>query len=327
MNSPAAPPASLLTSSQVYRRGVALCLVATVMSGLMFPVMTHALRYLDPFTFTSLRYAFASLAFLLLLRYREGPGLFQSKGHSLWGAWLLGSIGFCGFGSLVFLGQQLAGPQGALNASIMMATQPMMGMLINALVKRKAPAAVSLMLVVVSFFGVSLVITHGHLLGALQQPQHYAASLLILGGALCWVVYTYCSSYFTGWSALRYTTMTTSLGLTSIVAINIVLVTLHWVPTPTLHAVSAIGFDLLYMGPIAGFAAILFWVSGNRILGAVNGVLFMDVVPITAFVASAIVGVVPAPIQVLGAALTAGALILNNLYLRQRALRVTVAAA
>lgn len=52
-------------------------------------------------------------------------------------AWLLGSIGFCGFGSFVFLGQQLAGREGALTASIMMATQPMMGLLVNSVVRKR----------------------------------------------------------------------------------------------------------------------------------------------------------------------------------------------
>jgi hypothetical protein len=52
-----------------------------------------------------------------------------------------------------------------------------------------------------------------------------------------------------------------------------------------------------------------------------NGVLFMDVVPITTFTIPALTGVVPGEAQVFGAAMTTSALILNNLYLRQRARR------
>lgn len=43
----------------------------------------------------------------------------------------------------------------------------------------------------------------------------------------------------------------------------------------------------------------------------------MDVVPITAFIISALTGVIPAGMQVAGASLTALALVLNNLYLAQ----------
>ncbi|NIE65394.1 DMT family transporter [Burkholderia sp. Ax-1719] len=313
--------------SMHYWKGVGLCLTATVLMGAMFPVMSAALTKVDPFTFTSLRYLIAGIAFATLLRQREGPGAFSANGHSIRTAWLLGSVGFCGFGSFVFLGQQLAGPDGALDASIMMATQPMMGLLLGAWLRRSVPPLLSLMFVALSFVGVSLVITRGDLAAAIHGPQHYAASGLILIGALCWVVYTFGSARFTRWSALKYTTMTTWLGLSTIIAVNAILIALHAVPVPTLSALYSIAPHLLYMGPIAGFGAILLWVSGNRALGPTNGVLFMDVVPVTAFVVSALTGVVPMPAQIAGATLTASALVINNLYLRRRSLNLAVRAA
>jgi len=307
-----------------YGKGVALCLSATALMGAMFPVMTDALTRVDPFTFTSLRYLIAGIAFAILLRVREGAGAFAADGQPLVIAWLLGSVGFCGFGSFVFLGQQLAGPDGALDASIMMATQPMMGLLLSSWLRRSAPPVLSLLFVALSFSGVSLVITRGNLLAAVHGPQHYAASGLIVIGAFCWVIYTFGSTRFARWSALKYTTMTTWLGLTTILTVNAVLISIHAVPAPTLSTLYSIAPHLLYMGPVAGFGAILFWVSGNRILGPMNGVLFMDVVPITAVVVSALTGVVPMPAQIAGAMLTAVALVMNNVYLRRRALRTGV---
>ncbi|UTV59508.1 DMT family transporter [Burkholderia arboris] len=310
-----------------YGKGIAACVCATILMGVMFPVMTDALRYIDPFTFTSLRYLIAGSAFIVLLRIVEGPGAFHPAGESVPLAWLLGSIGFCGFGSFVFLGQQLAGAEGALTASIMMATQPMMGLLLNALVRRVAPAPVSVLFVVLSFASVALVITRGDVIAALHEPQHEAANALIVAGALCWVVYTFGAARFTGWSALKYTTFTTCLGLTTIVAVNLVLIATHGIAAPSWAAVRAVLPHLAYMGPVAGFGAILLWMTGNRILGPMNGVLFMDVLPITAFIVSAATGVVPNRAQIAGAALTGVALILNNLYLRRRARRIGTAPA
>ena len=309
-----------------YGKGVAACLVATVLFGVMFPVMTDALRRIDPFTFTSLRYLIAGVGFVVLLRQREGAVAFRADGKSLLLAWLLGSIGFCGFGSFVFLGQQLAGEQGALSASIMMATQPMMGLLLNAVVRRSLPPLPSFLFVAVSFTGVALVITRGDLRAALLAPQHYAASGLIVLGAFCWVVYTFGSTYFTRWSALKYTTITTWMGLITIVTVNVLLIATHTIAAPPLAAFCAIAPHLIYMGPIAGFGAILCWISGNRILGPMNGVLFMDVVPVTTFCVSALTGMVPGDAQVLGAVMTASALVLNNLYLRRRTRRMAVSA-
>jgi hypothetical protein len=61
---------------------------------------------------------------------------------------------------------------------------------------------------------------------------------------------------------------------------------------------------------------------GNRILTPLNGVLFMDVLPVTTFAVSAISGLIPAHMQIAGACMTGAALIINNLYLRQRTQRV-----
>ncbi|ECC8701375.1 DMT family transporter, partial [Salmonella enterica] len=124
-----------------YLKGLLCCLLATVSWGGMFPVMTHALTYIDPFNFTTFRYGIAGIAFALLLLFREGQNSFRLKGER-WGlAWLFGTLGFAGFGFLVFLGQSLAGPGGALTASIMMATMPMLGLLTIWALKKVRPHA------------------------------------------------------------------------------------------------------------------------------------------------------------------------------------------
>ncbi|WP_276313428.1 DMT family transporter [Pararobbsia silviterrae] len=294
------------------------CVVATVLMGIMFPVMTDALTHIDPFTFTSLRYLVAGTAFLALLRIKEGPRAFRPNKEPIALAWLLGSIGFCGFGSFVFLGQQLAGPDGALTASIMMATQPMMGLLVNALVRRSKPPVISLLFIVMSFAGVALVVTKGDIAAALREPQHYSANALIVVGALCWVIYTFGALRFKTWSALKYTTLTTWLGLTTILGLNALLCAWRVVPVPNMAELRAVAPHLLYMGPVAGFVAILFWNVGNRILTPLNGVLFMDVLPVTTFIVSSLTGTVPARAQIVGACMTGAALIFNNLYLRRR---------
>jgi hypothetical protein len=73
------------------------------------------------------------------------------------------------------------------------------------------------------------------------------------------------------------------------------------------------------MGTFAGVISILFWNIGNRILTPLNGVLFMDVLPVTTFIVSTLTGVIPMRMQVIGACMTGTALILNNLYQRHRA--------
>ncbi|EAO9587103.1 DMT family transporter [Salmonella enterica] len=293
--------------------------------GGMFPVMTHALTYIDPFNFTTFRYGIAGIAFALLLLFREGQNSFRLKGER-WGlAWLFGTLGFAGFGFLVFLGQSLAGPGGALTASIMMATMPMLGLLTIWALKKVRPHASTMSFILLSFSGVVLVITNGDVFAVLNSPISLAANLLLIAGALCWVLYTIGGSYFPGWSPLRYTTMTTLLGMISVVLIDLFLVGSGAISVPSAASIITIVPHLLYMALVAGLVAVLCWNVGNRIITPTNGVLFMDVVPITAFIVSALNGVVPTNMQITGAVITAMALVLNNLNQRKLAILATQA--
>jgi drug/metabolite transporter (DMT)-like permease len=298
-------------------RGIVFAIAATILMGAMFPVMTDALAHIDPFTFTSLRYLIAGAFFLALLLKREGVAALDLTRGQVWRGWLLGSVGFCGFGSFVFLGQQLAGREGALTASIMMATQPMMGLLLNAALSRKPPRIVSLCFVLLSFFGGILVVTKGDVAALLHEPQNFTADGLIVFGALCWVIYSFGATGFKHWSALKYTTVTVWLSLITIIGLNIVLLASRALSVPSTGDLRAILPNLLYMGPVAGFLAILMWNLANKILTPTNAVLFMDIVPLTAFTVSSLTGVVPTAAQIVGGAVTGGALILNNLYLRR----------
>ncbi|EBQ2181254.1 DMT family transporter, partial [Salmonella enterica] len=285
----------------------------------------HALTYIDPFNFTTFRYGIAGIAFALLLLFREGQNSFRLKGER-WGlAWLFGTLGFAGFGFLVFLGQSLAGPGGALTASIMMATMPMLGLLTIWALKKVRPHASTMSFILLSFSGVVLVITNGDVFAVLNSPISLAANLLLIAGALCWVLYTIGGSYFPGWSPLRYTTMTTLLGMISVVLIDLFLVGSGAISVPSAASIITIVPHLLYMALVAGLVAVLCWNVGNRIITPTNGVLFMDVVPITAFIVSALNGVVPTNMQITGAVITAMALVLNNLNQRKLAMLATQA--
>lgn len=306
-------------SRRSYGNGVLCCMIATISFGLMFPVMQDALRHIDPFTFTSLRYLVASTACLILLLVTEGRDALRPAGERPGLAWIFGSIGFAGFGFFVFLGQQMAGPGGALTTSIMAATQPMMGIVVASVARRMFPPRYTPLFVLLSFFGVALVITRGDVSGLWKGPGNYSANALIILGMLSWIIYTFGAAYFTRWSVLKYTTITMLLGWTTIAIIDGVLFASHVVTVPSVRDLTAIIPHLLYMSLIASFVGVLLWNLGTRILSPLNSVLFMDVVPITAFTVSALVGVVPTRFQIVGACITGAALIMNNLYLRLHA--------
>lgn len=321
MNAGTAQGGAIASPYGSYGKGVLCCLIATISFGLMFPVMSEALKRIDPFTMTSLRYLIAGIVSLVLLRIAEGRDGLQFKGESIALAWLLGSIGFAGFGFFVFLGQQLAGRDGALTTSILAATQPMMGILVNSLLRRILPSRYAFLFVLLSFFGVALVITKGDLGGLLNAPGNYSSTALIILGMLSWIIYTFSGVYFSKWSVLKYTTLTMLLGLTTIILINALLFASHAIAFPSAQDLAAIIPHLLYMSLIASCVGVLLWNLGNKIISPVNGVLFMNVVPITAFAVSSVAGVLPTSFQIMGACITGTALVANNLYSRYSARR------
>ena len=295
--------------------GVLSCLVAVVSWGGMFPVMGSALNVMNPFLFTAIRYTIAGLMFVGFLLLREGRASLRLEGTGVL-VWILGSLGFAGYGFLVFLGQKMAGPSGALSASVMMALMPMLSILINWLFRRIRPLRWSPAFVLLSFLGVLTVVTRGRYQALLLLQDNAPADLLILLGAACWVVYTVGASFFPKWSALRYTTLTTALGVPTILAVNLALFAVGHNPLVSASALISLAPHLAYMVVVAGFIGVLCWNSGNKIVTPINGVLFMDVVPATTFMISAVRGYRFNAAELIGVGMTICALILNNVYQR-----------
>lgn len=303
---------------QNYFKGVIFCLVATISWGTMFPVMSSALTRVDPFSFTAIRYTIAALPFIYLLYRKEGISAFDLRKERIGLAWFFGSAGFAGFGFLVFYGQQLAGESGALTASIMMATMPLLGLLVTWMLKGIRPPIYSFAFIMLSFFGVVLVITKGNIIDVLSQPQNYTANVFLILGALAWVIYTVGGGYFQSWSPYKYTAITTILGLSTIYTVVAIMIASDKIQFPSLESIYYVTPHLFYMSFIAGFVGVLCWNMGNKIVTPLNGVLFMDVVPTTAFIVSAATGLVPSGSQIFGASCTAIALIMNNIFQRRR---------
>jgi drug/metabolite transporter (DMT)-like permease len=65
--------------------------------------------------------------------------------------------------------------------------------------------------------------------------------------------------------------------------------------------------------------SILAWNQGRALLGAQNVALFQNLVPVTTFTIEIVQGYRPRPVELVGAALTIGALVANNVAQRRRA--------
>lgn len=301
--------------------GVALLLVATVTWGAMFPVAKPALELMDPYWLTAIRYVPAGLLFLLLLAFIEGRKSLQLEGRLLL-LLALATLGFAGFNLLAFTGLAHSRPE---HAAVIMALMPMLTVLLNWALRGVRPQTFTLVTIAVAFLGVFLVITGG-------DPRTAFAGgaaqwdLLFLAGGCCWVSYTLGAQLFPAWSPLRYTAITCALGALSIVGITLAMTAAEVLQVPTVDTVVSLRWIFLYLIVPGALVAVLSWNVGIRMLGAVNGVLFFNFVPITTFTFGVIDGQPLHAVEVTGALLVIAGLIANNLYQR-RAHKAAVPAA
>ncbi len=118
--------------------GSLLCLLAVTAWGFMFPVMASALQFIDPFFFTTFRYGSAAIIFTILLFMIEGKHAFHLEKQTFY-LLFYGTVGFAGYGFLVFYGQQLAGPSGAIHTAMIQSLMPLLTLLLQWGLQNKKP--------------------------------------------------------------------------------------------------------------------------------------------------------------------------------------------
>ena len=296
--------------------GSLLCLIASMSWGAMFPVAHIALQQIDPFYFSFIRYFVVAVILSVLLWVKEGRASFRLEGR---GKTLLffGTMAFTVYNMCIFLGQQLMGEPGTVAASIMEVLMPMISIMVSWITTKKAPNKYTLTSVAIAFIGALLVITNGKLAFFRMAGQHLVPLFLIFAGVVGWVVYSMGGSRFKEWSVLRYSTLTCLMGS----AVSFVIVTLasvfHLLPVPAWHTILSIKYEMSFMILLPGLAALLCWNQGIKWLSPLNGILFINFVPITTFVIMALQGYQISNYEFYGTLLIIFALIRNNAYQRK----------
>lgn len=308
---PAASSSAARPALQRMLTGSLLMLVAAISWGGMFPVAKAIMQRVDPFFVTLIRYGVTALVMLAILWRLEGRDALRTEGRAA-ALLVLGGMGFCGFSLLVLAGLRDSTPA---HGAILVALMPLLTALVTAVIARKLPAPTTLASIVIALLGVGLVVSNGHP-GALLQSGSVRADVLILFGVLSWVVYTLGARRFANWSPLRYSALTVSAGGIGSAACTAVATMTGHAQLPDAAALLATLPHFAYIIVLASLVAVLGWNEGVRRIGPVNGVLFINFVPITAFVIQALQGVTPGPAELWGAALVVAALLLNNLMQR-----------
>ncbi len=292
-----------------------MCFIAAVSWGAMFPVAHAAFKHLDPFYFTIIRYGAVTIILVAILLWKEGKQAFRFEGKGLQ-LWFFGTMAFTVYNLFIFWGEDLLGASGVMVASIMESLMPMISVVIVWMIFRKRPQLFTLGCVIVSFIGAMLVITKGDVRAFLGATDDFIPSLLIFIAVIGWVIYTMGGSEFIGWSALRYSTLSCLLGTITAIVITIGATLFGSLTVPTVESMLTVSPHLLFMIIFPGVIALLGWNIGVSILSPLNGLLFINFVPVTTLLISIFQGNQVTMFDLLGTILIIVSLLSNNIYVR-----------
>ncbi|MEK3889579.1 DMT family transporter [Bacillus sp. FSL K6-3431] len=297
--------------------GAFLCLIASVSWGAMFPVAHHSFQYIEPLYFTILRYIPVAIILIIMLWIKEGKQAFKTDGKGFF-LWFFGTMAFTVYNLFIFWGQDAIGESGVLLASIMESLMPMISVLILWALQGKRPNFYTVSCILIAFIGVILVITKGDMSSLLTMRNQLVPILALLAAVIGWVVYTMGGGKFTNWSALRYSTLTCLYGTITSTIIVLIATVIGWVEVPTISAVYSVKWDLAFMIIFPGVIALLGWNIGVGIIKPVNGLLFINFVPITTVIVTFIQGYALTVYDLIGMLLVVTALLLNNVFQRKK---------
>lgn len=279
----------------------------------MFPVAHAAFAHIDPFYFTIIRYGAVSLLLIPLLLWKEGRQAFRLEGQGF-RLWFYGTMAFTVYNLFIFWGQDMLGEPGVMIASIAESLMPMIAILLGWLVFRKRTPLFAQLCVFVSLAGALLVITKGDFRSFIGTSEQVIPSLLILAAVTGWVIYTNGARHFDGWSALRYSTLSCLLGTGTAIIVTIGTTLTGYTPVPSATDLIITTSHLLFMIVFPGLIALLGWNVGVKILSPLNGLLFINFVPVTTLVVSLYQSYDITRFDLAGTALIILALLSNFLY-------------
>lgn len=302
-----------VAGSRLRGGGFLLALSCAVIWGTQFPLAKDIYAVIDAFHVNVVRYTLALCLLVALLVWREGTAALRYEGRGR-SASMVGVMGLCGSPLMVYGGLSMTRPE---IVAVIVAMQPAMTAIALWLARGQRPAPFTIGAIAVAFLGVVTVVT-GWRPTFLASGRELAGSLLVIGGGSTWVYYTIQLDRFAGWSTLRLSALTTLPGTAALVLVLVVARAAGLSRPPDAAGWLAAAPVLLFLAVICTFLAMLMWTRAIREIGSLNGMLLLNLLPVTTFAIGFARGQGLRPVEMLGAGIVLVALIANNLYLRAR---------
>lgn len=276
------------------KTAILLVTLSTLFWGATFNAGKIAVENMSPLLVAAVRFSLASLIILPILFYKENHIKEDIKQNMLMYT-VLGIIGVVGFNSLFFLGLKYTTP---VNGALIMATNPIVTMLLSAIILKDPIRFNQRIGMSLSLIGVILVVTHGSLEMLLRLKIAFG-DWMIMAANICWALYgVLARRYLENSKPLIMTAATMLVGSVILIAFSCYSSSM----TPLLHQTWQVYTALIYIASFGSALAYLFWNYGIAKLGAGNTSLFFNLVPIFAVFISMLMGQPVSVLEIFGGA-------------------------
>ncbi|MDP2824357.1 MAG: DMT family transporter [Sulfuritalea sp.] len=299
-------------SRKDHRRGTLYMLLVIAIWGGFLPVGKSALEMVDPYWLTAMRFGAAACVFIGLLWVQEGRTALRTEGHLAKIA-LFGAFGFAAFGICLFEGLRLTRPE---IAAMILALGPIQVALFQWWRTRRRPDRFTLAAIVLALVGELFVVTAGDI--ARLAGGDALGTGLVFVASLCWTAYTLGGQQFPGWSPVRYSALSCSLGWLAIAAMLAIATLAGHSQPPRTEQLFAVWPQLAYTILCVSVFGILFWNMAVAKIGPLSAGMFGNFAPVITYLIALAQGRRPANLELMGAAIVLIALIANNLHQSSR---------
>jgi len=303
-------------------KGLFWLVVTILIWGAYMPVGKVVSANVDVFWITGIRYAFAAVFLALILVYVEGPQALAPRREDLWMLLLLGALGSAGFGLFSYLGVRLTRPEHGAAITVL---TPINVAIFRALQGRALPPRGLVACAITVVAGAILVVTRGNPT-ALLSGGSMVGNLLVFISSLCWTFYTIKAQSMVGYSALRLTFLTCSLGAPVGLALAAVLTTQGLAHPPALDDLLRIWPQILYLFLLVSAVSIITWNVAVRAVGAQTATLVSTFTPVIPFAWARWNGQEFTPAEIVGVLMILGAILAHNLIEQRKARALVVEA-
>jgi drug/metabolite transporter (DMT)-like permease len=303
-------------------KGLFWLAVTILIWGAYMPVGKVVSANIDVYWITGIRYAFSGLLLAMIVLAMEGPGALLPLKKDLPMLLLLGALGSAGFGLFSYLGVRLTRPEHAAAITVL---TPINVALFRAFQARALPPRGVVFAVITVVSGATLVVTRGNL-AALTSGGSMTGNLLVLISSFCWTFYTIKAQSMVGYSALRLTMLTCSLGAPVGLALALVMTAAGVAHPPAPEDFVRIWPQILYLFVAVSAVSIITWNIAVRAVGAQTATLVSTFTPVIPFAWAWWNGQTFTAAEVVGVLMIIGAILAHNLNERRKAMAVAALA-